>query len=156
MTETAGLNELLAPISEFVKTLDAADPAACEKALNDKFPPDSNAVQQIATAARAALVAGTLCSRGEPGMQFSRVIKPELDAAGCSVDAVLMEESAGPPHTHPNGEFCLCIHESGTPTFEDRGDTWIVMPKGSRHVPTVKDGRMLILYWLPDGAVTWG
>ena len=41
-------------------------------------------------------------------------------------------------------------------TFEARSDTWIVMPSGSRHTPTVAGGSMLILYWIPDGAVEWG
>lgn len=147
---------LLKPVSEFVGTLDAADPAGAERALNERFPAGSAEVRAIRDAAFAALARGELCDRGEPGMRFSRVVKPKDDPVGCSVDAVYMENAAGPAHTHPNGEFCLCFGDDGAPTFEDRGDTWIVMPSGSRHVPTVKDGRMLILYWLPEGAVAWG
>ncbi len=149
------LKPLLDPISEFVATLDASDPAACEAALNERFPADGEAVTALRDAAYAAAEAGTLCDRGEPGMRFSRVAKPDATPGGASIDAVLMEDAAGPPHTHPNGEFCLCLGD-GRSTFEDRTDTWIVLPKGSRHVPTVKEGRMLILYWLPEGAVTWG
>jgi len=147
---------LLTNVSEVVVTLDAADPASAETALNERFPPDGEAVQAIREAAFAGVAAGTVCDRGEPGMQFSRIIKPAADPAGCSVDAVFMEDSEGPAHTHPNGEFCLCLADTGSPTFEDRSDTWIVLPSGSRHVPTVKGGRMLILYWLPEGSVTWG
>lgn len=150
------LKPLLTTVSEFVATLDGNDPDAAEAALNRHFPADGAVVLAIRDAALAAQRAGALCTKGEPGMQFARVVKPADDPVGCSVDAVFMEDAEGPAHTHPNGEFCLCIHDTGTPTFEGRADTWIVMKSGSRHVPTVKNGRMLILYWLPEGAVTWG
>ncbi len=147
---------LLEPITRFVADLDAADPKKCEAALEARFPSSSPAVKSIRDAAFAALAAGTLCTKGEPGMKFSRVLKPQDSPTGASIDAVYMENAAGPAHTHPNGEFCLCLAEAGAPTFENRAATWIVMPKGSRHVPTVANGKMLILYWLPAGAVAWG
>lgn len=149
------LKTLLEPISKFVAGLDARDPAACERALTEAFPPDSDDVQAIRQAAFAAVEAGTLCNKGEPGMQFSRLSKPDETPGGCSIDAVLMENAKGPAHTHTNGEFCLCFGE-GEAKFENRPDCWVVMQSGSRHVPEVKDGRMLILYWLPEGAVVWG
>lgn len=151
----SALKTLLEPISTFVAGLDAADPQAAEHALSAQFPPDAQLLRDIRTAALAEVQAGTLCHRGEPGMRFSRVVKPEHDRGGCSIDAVLMKDAAGPVHTHTNGEFCLCLPLHGEPTFEDRRDTWIVMAKGSRHQPTVRSGEMLILYWLPAGAVEW-
>ena len=150
------LKALLEPVTKFVATLDAADPAACERALNAKFPATSPEIKAIATAAHAAAAAGTICMKGEPNLKFSRVVKPAESSTGASIDAVLMDDVAGPVHTHPNGEFCLCLPVSGQPTFEQRAATWIVMPKGSRHVPTVKSGKMLILYWLPEGACVFG
>ena len=42
-------------------------------------------------------------------MRFSRVVKPQDDAGGCSIDAVFMQDSAGPVHTHTLGEACLCF-----------------------------------------------
>jgi len=150
----ADFTALLAPISRFVATLDLANTAAAEAALAREFPPAK--VDAIAVAARAALASGAICGRGEPGMRFSRVAKPENDAGACSIDAVHMTNAAGPVHTHTKGEVCLCLADSGTPTFEDRSATWIVMPPGSRHVPEVKRGSMLILYWWPQGAVAWG
>jgi len=152
---TQDLKTLLAPISRVVRGLDLTNPAACEGALQAAFPPSSPAIAEIRTAALAALEAGTICQRGEAGMKFSRVVKPEQDAAGCSIDAVFMTDASGPVHTHTKGEVCLCIPTQGAPTFEGRGDTWIVMHAGSRHVPTVRGGSMLILYWWPDGAVAW-
>lgn len=147
---------LLAPISHFVVSLDLSDAGKAESELNRAYPPDSDAVRTICSAVEAAWKAGTIADRGEPNMRFSRVVKPKDDAAGCSVDVVAMKDSSGPVHTHTLGEVCLCIPIEGKPTFEGREGTWIVMPKGSRHVPTVKGGTMLILYWWPEGAVAWG
>jgi len=149
------LIERLEPVSRIVAELDASDPREAEARLNREFPGDSEQIRQIREAALQALEDGTLCHRGEPGMQFSRLSKPENTPGGSSIDAVLMENSAGPPHTHTLGEFCLCLPLTEGATFEDRTDTWVVLPKGSRHVPEVKQGRMLILYWLPEGAVVW-
>lgn len=149
------LKALLAPISRAVKSMDLTDIRSAEEQLNRLFPPSSPEIQQIRDAAFAALAAGSICNRGEAGMKFSRIVKPQEDAGGCSIDAVWMENSAGPVHTHTKGEVCLCFHQSGTPKFEGRGETWIVMHAGSRHVPTVTGGSMLIIYWWPEGAVAW-
>ncbi|MBI3817953.1 MAG: DUF4863 family protein [Planctomycetes bacterium] len=149
------LKSLLMPVSRFVKEMDLTDSAKAEAELNKKFPAASEEIGQIKKLAEDALAAGTICNRGETGMKFSRVVKPQDDAGGCSIDAVFMENSSGPVHTHTKGEVCLCIPKSGAPKFEGRGDTWIVMRAGSRHVPTVQGGAMLIIYWWPEGAVAW-
>lgn len=150
------LARLLDPISRKVAELDATDPEACERALSEAFPPGSPELERIREAAVQALEAGEICDRGEEPMRFSRIAKPEQTPGGASIDAVCMDSCAGPAHTHPEGEFCLCFPLAGEPTFEGRRDPWIVLPKGSRHTPTVEGGRMLILYWLPGGSVVWG
>lgn len=150
------LKSLLAPISTLVPTLDLSDPNSAEAALRHAFPPASDAVAAIERAARAALAAGAIAHRGEAPMRFSRVIKPEADAGGAAVDCVYMEDCAGPAHTHPNGEVVLCFPDAPGATFDGRADTWVVLPPASRHTPTVAGGSMLLLYWLPEGAVVWG
>lgn len=124
------LTELLEPISRRVPELDLSDRSAAERALNEEFPPDSEAIREIATAAFDALRAGEICGRGEPDMRWGRVAKPEETPGGCSIDAVHMRDSSGPAHAHPNGEVCLCLPEGAGAAFEDRPDTWIVMPAG--------------------------
>lgn len=150
------LASLLAPISTLVPTLDLADRAGSEAELERRFPPGSEAVAAIERAARAALGAGAIAHRGEAPMRFSRVLKPEADVGGSAVDCVYMEDCAGPAHTHPNGEVVLCFPDAPGVTFDERASTWVVHPRGSRHVPTVAGGSMLLLYWLPGGAVVWG
>ncbi len=150
------LKELLAPISRFVSTLDLADATAAERALETAFPAQGEDIALIATAARTALAAGTICNRGEGSMKFSRIAKPENDPGRCSIDAVSMDSVAGPFHTHVKGEVCLCFPDDNSVTFEGRNATWMVLPVGSRHAPTTAGGHMLILYWWPEGAVAWG
>ena len=59
----------------------------------------------------------------------------------------------GPMHVHPQGEIDLCFAEDGEPTFDGQPPGWVVYPPGSKHVPTVAGGKMLILYLLPGGAI---
>lgn len=152
----ATLVDLLDPVSRLVKGLDLAAPEAAEASLAGSFPPDGEAVAALMSAANAALAEGSICDREGDGVRFSRVRKPKADPGGCSIDAVLMEDSAGPWHTHVAGEVCLCIPQEGNPVFDGRSATWMVLPVGSRHAPRVENGRMLILYWWPGGAVKWG
>ncbi len=150
------LKSRLEPISRFVPELDLSDASAAEAALNERLPAGSSELGTLREAAFAALAAGEIAERGEAGMKWGRISKPDDTPGGCSIDVVHMKDSSGPPHTHTTGEVCLCLGESPSATFEARSDTWIVMPSGSRHVPTVTGGSMLILYWIPGGSVEWG
>lgn len=148
------LPALLAPISQHLATLQLTDAPSARVALDDAFPPA--AMAPIVAALRAAHEAGTLTPRDAgPGVRFGRISKPTPETAGHSLDAVDLD-GAGAPHTHPSGEVSYCVPLDGTPTFEGVSTGWAVLPPGSRHTPTTTGGRMLIVYWLPGGAVTWG
>jgi hypothetical protein len=153
---TPTLASMLAPVSTFVNGLDLSKPADAEARLAKEFPPEGPFVAAVRDRARAALAAGEICQKGENGMKFSRVAKPEADPGRCSIDAVHMDRAKGPFHTHLRGEVCLCLPDDATATFEGRRATWMVLPVGSRHEPRVDHGSMLILYWWPEGAVAWG
>ena len=60
---------------------------------------------------------------------------------------------AGPKHRHPNGEIDLCFTLRGEARFDGRPEGWVVYGQDTTHVPTVRDGQMLILYFLPGGAI---
>ena len=94
----------------------------------------------------------TMCHKGEAPVQFSRVFKANPDKYNISADAVLMS-APGPQHKHPQGEFDLCFALDGEPTFDGQPEGWVVYGPNSKHVPTVKNGTMLILYLLPTGAI---
>ncbi len=143
----------LQPICRTVASLDLSRPAEAEAALAKSVAPE--ALQEIGALLSSAFEAGWLCPKsGGPGVFFGRVAKPSDQTAGVSIDAVEME---GPAleHLHPKGEVSLCFARSGDPRFEGRPAGFVVMPPGSRHVPTVTGGRMLIVYFLPDGAMEW-
>ena len=90
-----------------------------------------------------------LLPKSSGGIRFGRVAK---DLHGFAVDAVLMDVP-GPRHRHPNGEIDLCFVTKGEPRFDGQPAGWVVYGKGSAHVPTVTGGEMLILYFLPGGAI---
>lgn len=144
------LIDQLRAIGAHVATLDLTDPAAATAALRAAFP-DGDA---LTAALRQAHSAGELPLRAASAeVSFGRLARP-ADAGGCSIDLVDIAGS-GAGHTHPTGEVSWCVPWSGEPEFEGVGGGWAVLPPTSHHVPTVTGGRMLIVYWIPDGKVTW-
>ena len=107
------------------------------------------AIHGLGWAAIAIIGSDWLLPRAQGGIRFGRVAK---DLHGFSVDAVLMDVP-GPRHRHPNGEIDLCFPTRGEPKFDGHGPGWVVYGRGSAHVPTVRGGEMLILYFLPGGAI---
>lgn len=143
----------LAPLAVAVSGLDLSDPAQAQATLNRIFP-----LSSLATL-RATLLAanseGWLApKRAGDTLTFGRLAKPLPEYGGCSIDVVDMA-GAGAAHTHPNGEVSLCFATEGDPRFVGFPEGWVVVGPGSRHVPLVTDGRMLILYFLPGGAMVW-
>ncbi len=74
---------------------------------------------------------------------------------GFSVDVVDMENIAGPHHVHPNGEIDLIMPLTPGACFDSRPAGWCVYEAGSAHRPSVSQGRALVLYLLPQGAISF-
>ncbi len=150
--DAAALIERLAPLTSTIASLDLNDSDAGAQ-LSAAHPLASLA--QVITALREARDAGWLTpKRATDSLTFGRLAKPSA-ADGFAIDVVDMQ-GEGAAHTHTLGEVNLCITESGTPLFDGQGEGWVVNAPGSRHTPTVTGGRMLIVYWLPNGSVVWG
>jgi hypothetical protein len=149
MDPRADLARLCAPIVARCSTLDPGDPAACEIALGQLD------LGSVRAAVLAAAGAGTLTPREAGGVKFGRIAKPSPETLGYSIDAVDMSGPAAGAHAHPRGEFDLCFPVEGDPRFDGRPGPWVVYAPGSRHVPTVSGGRMLILYFLPGGEIVF-
>ncbi|MEQ1505614.1 MAG: DUF4863 family protein [Myxococcota bacterium] len=143
----------LAPFARAIAALDLTDAAAVQARLNREHPVEAlGAVRALLVDANAA---GILTPRrASDGLTFGRVGKPSEELGGCSIDAVDMT-GAGAPHTHPNGEVSLCFAVAGDPRFVGFPEGWVAVPPGSRHVPEVTGGRMVIVYFLPGGAMVW-
>ena len=140
--------ELLRPLAEALRQVDvdAADASAQAEAAS---PFGGEQVAAIRAAATAHVDSDWLLPKEAGGVRFGRVAK---DLCGFSVDCVWMN-SPGPRHRHPNGELDLCFAVDGAARFDGNQEGWVVYGAGSEHVPTVTDGAMLILYFLPGGAI---
>ena len=121
--------------------------------LNQNFPPGGEAFDDLATLCRQGIDEGWLCDREHGGVRFGRIIKPGPETNGFSVDVVQMADIAGPYHGHPNGEIDMIIPESAGARFDGEGQGWVVYAAGTEHFPIVSDGKAIVLYLLPEGAI---
>jgi hypothetical protein len=127
--------------------------ANLDRWLNTEFGADSPTYRDLKAACEAGVAQGWLCNREGGGIRYGRIFKPSPDLHGFSVDVVDMADIAGPHHTHPNGEIDLIMPIDGDARFDGRPAGWLVCPPGSAHRPTVSQGRALVLYLLPQGAI---
>jgi hypothetical protein len=144
-------SELVAPITAHIhgRPLDAA----LEADLQSAFPAEGTAFRAIRAACDDAIAAGWMCSQGSAGRKFGRVIEPTPSTHQLSVDVVELTDIAGPHHRHPTGEICLVMPVTSGATFDGRGAGWLVYGPGTAHRPTVRNGKALVLYMLPDGVI---
>ena len=140
--------ELLRPLAQKLIAVDVDAPDAAAQAER-AVPFAGGEVAAVRAAALANVDSGWLLPKAQGGIRFGRVCK---DLLGFTVDAVLMDVP-GPRHRHGNGELDLCFATKGEPRFDGHPEGWVVYGKGSVHVPTVRGGEMLILYFLPGGAI---
>ena len=121
--------------------------------LNREHGAGSATYAALKAGCEAGVADGWLCNREGGGIKYGRIFKPADDLHGFSVDVVDMTNIAGPHHVHPNGEIDLIMPLDGDARFDGRPAGWVVMPAGSAHRPTVSQGRALVLYLLPQGAI---
>lgn len=127
--------------------------AALDDWLNREHGAASSTYADLKASCEAGVAEGWLCNREGGGIKYGRIFKPADDLYGFSVDVVDMTDIAGPHHVHPNGEIDLVMPQGGDATFDGRPAGWVVMPPGSAHRPTVSQGRAVVLYLLPQGAI---
>ena len=127
-----------------------------QETLNAVFPPDGEMFSRIRELCDAGVAEGWLCTREAGGIRFGRVIRPGPDTHGFSVDVVEMRDIRGPFHAHPQGEIDMIIPVSDNARFDGHGEGWLVYEAGSRHYPTVTNGKAFVLYLLPAGEIDFG
>jgi len=127
--------------------------AALDAELNATFPANGLILSGIFNACQDAIAAGWMCNREAAGLKFGRVFKPAPDLQGFSVDVVDMQDLKGPHHRHPKGEIDLIMPLTPDAKFDGRGAGWLVYGPDTAHNPTVSEGRALVLYLLPEGAI---
>jgi len=160
---TQALLEQLAPVLEHVAALplsgcnDAKAASSLVAQLEQAMPVEGPVFQALGETLRRGVAAGWLCDRGDPSARFCRVAKASPDTHDLSIDVVALEGSAL-RHRHPRGEITMAFSADPSASgshFDDHPPGWVVLPQGSVHTPTVTGPRMLLLYFLPAGAVEW-
>lgn len=121
--------------------------------LNAEHGPLSDSFRQLQASCEIGVHDGWLCTREGGGIRYGRIFKPAADLQGFSVDVVDMESITGPWHVHPGGEIDMVMPLTDGAKFDGHGAGWVVYGPGSRHAPTVKGGRALVLYLLPAGQI---
>lgn len=127
--------------------------ASLEAHLNADHGPGSALYEAIFDACQTGIKEGWMCTREGGGIRYGRVIKATDVIHGFSVDVVDMDNVAGPHHVHPNGEIDLIMPLTNGARFDSYPAGWCVYEVGSGHHPTVTEGRALVLYLLPQGAI---
>jgi hypothetical protein len=127
--------------------------ASLDAWLNAEHGAGSATYAALKASCEAGVKEGWLCKREGGGIRYGRIFKPAEDLNGFSVDVVDMADIAGPHHVHPQGEIDLIMPLEDDVTFDGRPAGWCVYPAGSAHSPTVRNGRALVLYLLPQGQI---
>lgn len=153
-TEAATPETFLALIESVVAPIGGRPlDAELERDLNARFPAQGEIFRRVLECCRAGIAAGWMCQREAGGIRYGRVLKPTPRTQDFSVDVVEMCDVRGPHHAHPNGEIDLVMPLDAGALFDGRGAGWVVYGPGSAHHPTVSNGRALVLYLLPHGAI---
>jgi len=127
--------------------------ANLEAALNGDFPADGEWFAKAFSLCRKGVSEGWLCGREAGGIKFGRAVPAGKTTHCFSIDVVEMQDVAGPHHIHPNGEIDLVMPLDESAEFDGKGAGWKVYEPQSAHRPTVANGKALVLYLLPDGAI---
>jgi len=139
----------IAPILSFLKGKEITPALAL--ILEEKFPSGSELLTTIKDLTLRGVAEDIFCTRGHPSLRFGRLLKPSEENS-FSVDIVDMS-CKGPGHTHPVGEVDLCFPVDPEALFDGSNKSWVVYGKNSWHEPTVTKGRMIVLYFLPNGSI---
>lgn len=144
-------------IDLIARVTQAIDGVSVTPALTDRlaaeFPPGGEVFDEIEQLCHRGVAEGWLCARDHGGIKFGRPVKPGTATHGFSVDVVEMTDIEGPHHVHPHGEIDMVMPIDASARFDETPRGWKVYPPGSAHHPTVRGGKALVLYLLPQGAI---
>ena len=139
----------VSPIIDWIEN--RAVDAQLQYDLSHRFPLSSTHIQQFKEWCVQNIENGSIRMRGPNSLRFGNLLKGKM-----RIDIVDMS-GVGPGHTHPNGEINLSFSTenvgSGSTSFDGQSEGWLVKVPNSWHKPTVSNGRMIIVYFLPKGAI---
>lgn len=145
---------VFAPILEFLNTRPVD--TQLQYTLSKHFSLASEPIQQIKKWCLTGLRERSFRMRGPQSLRFGNLLHQKRNPFGFRIDIVDME-GQGPGHVHPLGEINLCFTTEntgcGSTSFDGLSEGWVVKQPNSWHTPTVRQGRMVIIYFLPRGKV---
>jgi len=148
------VEQLFTPILEFLSTTPVDTQLAYR--LSKRFPLSSSLIQQIRQWSLDGVHNGTIRMRGPQSLRFGNLLHQKRSTFPFRIDIVDMS-GVGPGHLHPLGEVNLCFTTTndgtGLTSFDGISEGWVVKQPNSWHKPTVRHGRMIIIYFLPQGKV---
>jgi len=145
--------ELLQPVIETVHQAPWDGALAIE--LNETFGPGTDTFSQITEACRSGVDEGWMGIEGDERRKGGRVLEPGPETRNLSVDVVEIADIVGPHHRHPGGEVCAVLPVSEGARFDGNPQGWCVYPPGSAHFPSATDGRLRVMFFLPNGEIEY-
>ena len=145
------LLKLLHPIAAFIQTQKMD--ADLQYQLESTYPIANPDIQRIKALCLQGIQEGWIRMYGNDDLRYCNLHR-QNKALPIRIDMVNMT-GVGPGHTHISGEANLCFALEGNPSFDGLLEGWVVKTPSSWHKPTVQFGRMLILYFIPNGQIAF-
>jgi len=121
--------------------------------LDAKFPAVGPVFGELDALCHQGVAEGWLCEREHGGIKFGRPVRRGPATHGFSVDVVEMGDIEGPHDSHPYGEIDMVMPIDVEAAFDGMAKGWKVYAPRSAHHRTVRGGKALVLYLLPEGAI---
>lgn len=153
VTSEQVLKALDAPLAA-AAAVDLAEADDARASLERSYPSNGDDAKALRALLLQAVEEGVICDRGKDPVHYSRLAKQSEATRDFSIDFVWMS-GPGIPHRHPKGEINLCFSVEGDARFDGQPEGWVTFAPDTKHIPTVSQGRMLIVYFLPGGDVEW-
>jgi hypothetical protein len=142
-----------------------------EKWLNEKYSPSSSAYKELSRLTQLGVNEGWAANIEVGGERYrrSRLCDPSERTMFLSITCVYMDSMAlgespeqsfrGDYHGHPYGEFNMVIPLSETSFIAGPSgwchSGWTAPGPGSHHYPEVKGGKIIALFFLPAGRISY-
>ncbi|GAB7545995.1 4-hydroxylaminobenzoate lyase [Cupriavidus sp. 8B] len=125
--------------------------------LNKTHPPGSELYDSLASLIIAGEREGWACNIEITGPTYRRspVFEASPQTYGFSVNSVYMDNLVGQFHAHPNGEINMIVPLNPGAEFCGRPAGWTAPEPMSEHFPEVQGGAAIMLYFLPNGEITY-
>lgn len=153
---SAGRDALVAMLSRLkgdLAGLNLSRPEVARQSLLTKHPLSGDYLTEVLRLCQRGIESGWLCDLDMHGVRYGR-LTPPTKYFPYAIDAMqVVGSSAG--HAHEKGEVNLSWSLNGTARFCGLEPGWSVFPPGSRHVHDAKGGPVLVLSFIPQGAVKW-